>query len=54
MIHDTVHSKVWVGTLDKCLYIIDIQTRSFDKRLDAHNEIVVCIAQSNDQKYMLN
>jgi hypothetical protein len=53
MIHEPVKSKIWVGTLDKCLYIIDIQTRSFERKLDAHSDIVICIEIISSQKYFI-
>ena len=53
MIHEQSNQKIWVGTLDKCLYIIDILTRSFEKRLDTHNDIIVSIEKLTTKKYKI-
>jgi hypothetical protein len=52
MSHEQNNQKIWVGTFDKCLYVIDILTRSFEKRIDAHNDIIVSIEKLLSKKYI--
>lgn len=54
MSHEQNNQKIWVGTFDKCLYVIDILTRSFEKRIDAHNDIIVSIEKSISKNWLLS
>jgi hypothetical protein len=47
MIHEPSQSKVWIGTMDKYLYVTDVTTRSFNKKLEAHTDVIVSIAIFN-------
>ena len=50
MSHEPTHSKIWVGTFDKCLYVANIPSRSLERRFDAHNDIIVFIEKFISRK----
>lgn len=53
MISDSFNSKVWIGTLDKSIYIADVLTRTFNKKIESHTDIIVSINYFINTKYLL-
>ena len=51
MAHEPSQSKVWIGTIDKFLYVTDVTTRSFNRKLEAHTDVIVSIAIFPKFKY---
>jgi len=43
MVHEPSSSKIWIGTIDKFLYVIDVTTRSFNRKLEAHTDVIISI-----------
>jgi hypothetical protein len=52
MISDSFNSKVWIGTLDKSIYIADVLTRTFNKKIESHTDIIVSINYFINTKYL--
>lgn len=42
--HEPSESKIWIGTVEKCLYVADVVTRSFNKKLETHTDVIVSLA----------
>lgn len=51
MINEINNSKVWIGTLDKSIYIADVVTRTFNKKIELHTDIIVSINYFLNKKY---
>lgn len=49
--HDPAECKVWIGTVDKCLYVIDVVSREFNKKIERHTDSIVSLAISKKLKY---
>lgn len=43
LFYDTNESKAWIGTKDKCLYVIDVETREFNKKLERHSSAIISL-----------
>lgn len=40
MIFIKEYSNIWIGSIDKCLYVIDIHTKTIVKKLDPHKDVI--------------
>ena len=43
MIYDPIESKIWIGTIDYGLTVMDVDTRSIYKKIKKHSDVVVSI-----------
>jgi len=53
MLNEPNQSKVWIGTLDKCLYVIDVVSRSFNKKIDLHSDVIISIVLFSNARYYM-
>jgi hypothetical protein len=42
--------KIWIGTVGKSIYVLDIETTSLERKLDEHDDVIVAILMSNREK----
>jgi hypothetical protein len=40
---EQIEKKIWIGTIDNSIYIMDVATRSFNKKIEKHNDVIVSI-----------
>ena len=50
LVYDPVESKIWIGTMDYCITVMDVETRSINKKIKQHSDVVVSIALFNKFK----
>lgn len=41
--YDSTESKIWIGTIESCIIIMDIETRSINKKIKKHSDVVVSL-----------
>ncbi|CAF0739711.1 unnamed protein product [Brachionus calyciflorus] len=44
LLHEPLNSKVWISTLDKYFYVMDVLTRSFIRRIQDHTDVIINIS----------
>lgn len=42
--HEPSQSKIWMGTIDNSIYVIDVVTRSINKKITKHSDVVLSIS----------
>lgn len=51
--HEPINSKMWISVLGNYFYVMDILTRTFNQKIEAHSDIVTCIVTFDKIKYVI-
>lgn len=49
--HEPINSKIWISVLGNFFYVMDVQTRSFNQKIQVHSDIIICIINFEKIKY---
>lgn len=47
MLYDSKEHKIWIGTMDKSLFVLDVHNKTFNKKFETHTEVIISLAILN-------
>ncbi|RNA33497.1 DENN domain-containing 3 isoform X3 [Brachionus plicatilis] len=53
LMHEPINSKIWISVLGNFFYVMDVQTRSFNQKIQIHSDIIICIINFEKIKKVL-